>query len=92
MSKVYRTQNSGEPDAPDYVILDGKFYRTVHHPDGWSDTADYEIRSDGKIYALGGDGDANAQAPVYEFREIMLYRTKAHPDGPGKGPDYYIFD
>ncbi len=92
MSKVYRTQDSGGAEAPDYVILDGRFYRTVHHPDGWSDTADYEIRSDGKIYMWGKDGEANAQAPVYEFREIMLYRTKAHPDGPGDRPDYYIFD
>lgn len=92
MSKLYRTQDSGGTDAPDYVIRDGRFYRTVHHPDGWSETADYEIRSDGKIYALGGDGDANAQAPVYEFREVMLYRTDAHPNGTGEQPDYYIFD
>jgi hypothetical protein len=93
MSKVYRTQDSGRgPDAPDYVIRDGRFYRTVHHPDGWSDTADYEIRSDGKIYMLEGDENAFPQSPVYEFREIMLYRTRAHPDGPGTHPDYYIFD
>ena len=38
MSKVYRTQDSGGAEAPDYVILDGRFYRTVHHPDGWSDS------------------------------------------------------
>jgi len=92
MPKVYRAQDAMGSDAPDYVILDGRFYRTVNHPDGWSDTADYEIRSDGKIYALEGNGDANAQAAVYEFREVMLYRTEAHPDGPGKRPDYYIFD
>ncbi len=92
MPNVYRTQDSGGADTPDYVIFDGRFYRTVHHPDGWSDLADYEIRSDGKIYALSHGGDADAQEPVYEFREVMLYRTKAHPDGPGKGPDYYIFD
>ncbi len=92
MSKVYRTQVSGGPDAPDYVIHDGRFYRTVHHPDGWSDAADYEIRSDGKIYALPGSGDAIPEGPVYEFREVMLYRTKDHPQGPGTHPDYYIFD
>ncbi|WP_155318588.1 hypothetical protein [Desulfosarcina alkanivorans] len=76
-------------DAPDYVIRDGRLYRTVHHPAGWSDAADFEIRSDGKIYALGEGGE---HAPVYEFREIMLYRTASHPDGPGTHPDYYIFD
>ena len=92
MSKVYRTQDSGGTDAPDYVIRDGKFYRTVHHPAGWSDAADYEIRGDGKIYALEESGNANVQAPVYEFKEIMLYRTEAHPDGQGAQPDYYIFD
>lgn len=90
MSNVYRTQDSGVADAPDYVIYDGKLYRTVHHPAGWSDVADYEIRGDGKIYALGNS--VEAEAPVYEFRELMLYRTKAHPDGPGPLPDYYIFD
>jgi hypothetical protein len=92
MANVYRTQGAGAADAPDYVIRDGRLYRTVNHPDGWSDAADYEIRSDGKIYALGSGGDAASQAPVYEFREIMLYRTQDHPDGAGTNPDYYIFD
>ena len=92
MSKVYRTQDAGVADAPDYVIRDGRLYQTVNHPAGWSDVAEYEIRSDGKIYALGESGGAGAQAPVYEFREIMLYRTASHPDGPGTCPDYYIFD
>ena len=92
MSNVYRTQDSGVADAPDYVIRDGGLYRTVHHPDGWSDTADYEIRADGKIYALGNSRETEAQAAVYEFRQIMLYRTEAHPDGPGVNSDYYIFD
>ena len=91
MLNVYRTQDSGLTDAPDYVIRDGGLYRTVHHPDGWSDLPDYEIRADGKIYALGNRIE-EAQVPVYEFREIMLYRTEAHPDGPGETPDYYIFD
>ena len=92
MPNVYRTQDAGGADTPDYVILDGRFYRTVHHPDGWSDAADYEIRGDGKIYALAGDGDGETKLPVYAFREVMLYRTEAHPDGRGTCPDYYIFD
>jgi hypothetical protein len=92
MSKVYRTQGSDISDAPDYVIRDGRFYRTVHHPSGWSDTADYEIRSDGKVYALGTGADPGGQPPVYEFREIMLYRTPAHPKGAGEWPEYYIYD
>ncbi len=40
MPNVYRTQDSGGADTPDYVIFDGRFYRTVHHPDGWSDRFD----------------------------------------------------
>ncbi len=92
MSKVYRTQDSGVADAPDYVIRDGRLYRTVNHPAGWSDVADYEIRNDGKIYATAEKGEATIREAVYEFREIMLYRTKAHPDGPRAQPDYYIFD
>ncbi|WP_394700175.1 hypothetical protein [uncultured Desulfosarcina sp.] len=90
MSKVYRAQGSSSSDAPDYVIRDGRFYRTVHHPAGWSDTADYEIRGDGKVYAL--KTGAGGQSPVYEFREIMLYRTRAHPNGAGEQPEYYIYD
>ena len=92
MSKVYRAQGSGRTDVPDYVIHDGRFYRTVHHPSGWSDTADYEIRGDGKIYAVGTGTDTGGQVPVYEFREIMLSRTRAHPKGAGERPDYDIYD
>jgi len=92
MSKVYRTQGPGSSDAPDYVIRDGRFYRTVHHPSGWSDTADYEIRGDGKVYALETGVDPGGQPAVYEFREIMLYRTNAHPKGAGERPEYYIND
>jgi len=89
---VYRAQGSGNSDAPDYVIRDGRFYRTVHHPAGWSDIADYEIRGDGNVYALGAGADPCGQSPVYEFREIMLYRTRAHPKGAGERPEYYIYD
>jgi hypothetical protein len=92
MSKVYRTQDAGVADAPDYVIRDGRFYRTVNHPQGWSDAADYEIRNDGKVYALAGGQNEDAREPAYVFREMMLYRTSAHPDGFGDHADYYIFD
>ena len=92
MSKVYRTQGSGVADAPDYVIRDGRFYRTVNHPAGWSDTADYEIRNDGKVYALAGTRNGDNQVPAYEFHEMMLYRTATHPDGAGDRADFYIFD
>ena len=92
MSKVYRTQEAREADAPDYVIRDGRFYRTINHPMGWSDAAEYEIRSDGKVYLFEKNGDKVNQAAVYEFRDIMLYRTDAHPDGAKTQPDYYIMD
>lgn len=92
MAKVYRTQDAGVADTPDYVIRDGRFYRTIHHPAGWSDTAEMEIRDDGNIYPLDTGGVIAGHPPIYEFREIMLYRTSAHPDGAGAAPDYYIFD
>jgi hypothetical protein len=92
MSKVYRTQGPGRTDVPEYIIRDGRFYRTVHHSSGWSDVADYEIRSDGKVYALETTASPGGQFPVYEFREIMLYRTPAHPKGAGERPEYYIYD
>ncbi len=92
MAKVYRAQASGVGDAPDYVIRNGRFYRTVHHPAGWSETADMEIRDDGKIYQLDPGGASAGQVPIYEFRDIMLYRTDAHPNGAGVQPDYYIYD
>jgi hypothetical protein len=91
MSKVYRTKESSVTDAPDYIIRDGRFYRTVHHPAGWSDSPDFEIRDDGKVYSVR-TGETASRTPVYEFREIMLYRTAAHPDGAGTQPDYYIYD
>jgi hypothetical protein len=92
MSNVYRMKEPGDVEGPDYVIRDGRFYRTVLHPAGWSDVADYELRSDGKIYPLDEGESVPTQAPVYEFKEIMLYRTDAHPGGPRTQPDYYIFD
>ena len=91
MSKVYRTQEAGAADAPHYVIRDGRFYRTINHPAGWSDAAEYEIRSDGKVY-LAGEEEPTGQPAVYEFKEIMLYRTAAHPDGAKTQPEYYIMD
>ena len=92
MSKVYRSQETGKTDAPHYVIRDGRFYRTINHPAGWSDAAEYEIHSDGKVYLAGADGKNADQPAVYEFREIMLYRTEAHPEGPNGQPEYYIMD
>ena len=92
MANVYRTQDSGKTEVPQYVIRDGRFYRTVHHPLGWSDVADYEIRSDGNVYPVAAEGETSDQPAVYEFRQIMLYRTAAHPKGAAYRPDYYIFD
>ena len=92
MANLYRTQTTSETEGPHYVIEDGRLYRTIHHPAGWSPTPDYEIRNDGKVYAVtGNDGQAPA-LPVYEFREMLLYRTAAHPAGVGSQADYYLFD
>ncbi len=94
MTKLYPTRqiSSKSGESPDYVIRDGKLYRTVSHPDGWSDQPDYEIRSDGKIYRILTDAIRTPDAPFYEFHHILIYRTAAHPDGLSKEPDYYISD
>ena len=93
--KLYQVRNKegGRGDAPVYVIRDGKFYRTVHHPSGWSETPDYEIGTDGKVYRTAHNQMGPAEAPDYEFRKDQhLYRTRFHPAGAETAPEYLLMD
>lgn len=89
MPKLYPVENPipGIGLPPVYVVSNGMFYRTVHHPLGWSETPDYEFRSDGRLYRPSSD------RPDYEFRgDGKLYRSAGHPSGPGETPEYVIRD
>ncbi len=84
---------SGQPDFPVYTINDGKLYRTIKHPLGWSEHADYELGKDGKIYRTAHHPSGTGSGPDYEFRgRGKLFRTSTHPDGHNDLPDYEIQD
>ncbi|MFH1983092.1 MAG: hypothetical protein ABIL58_14715 [Pseudomonadota bacterium] len=78
-------------DTPVYVIDDGKLYRTVYHPLGWTDLPDYEMKNDGRIYRTGHHCLGFSETPDFEFRKDgCLYRSASHPDGASSGPDYAL--
>ncbi len=83
----------GRKIEPVFIIQDGKVFRTVYHPAGWSSLADYELKADGKIYRTPNHGLGPGASPDYEFRgDKKLYRTESHPDGPHDLPEYELFD
>ncbi len=94
MVKLYRIIQDGleKSGVPDYVIRDGKVYRTIHHPSGWSDVPDYEIGPDGGVYTFCPSGGPAGKTLAYEFRKSFLYRTLHHPEGKSTVPDYFISD
>ena len=70
-----------------------KLLTTVYHPVGWSSSADYELKADGKIYRTPHHGLGLENTPDYEFRgDKKLYRSGSHPDGPKEWPEYELFD
>jgi hypothetical protein len=83
----------GKTNEPVFVIQDGKLYRTIYHPAGWSALADYELKNDGKIYRTQYHRLGPSDTPDYEFRKSKrLYRTSNHPEGPNDLPEYELFD
>ncbi len=89
--KLFST--SGQTDFPVYTITDGKLYRTIKHPLGWSEHADYELGKDGKIYRTEHHPSGTDIHPDYEFRGCQkLFRTPNHPHGPSDLPDYELQD
>ena len=83
----------GRKTEPVFIIQDGKVFRTVYHPAGWSSLADYELKADGKIYRSIHHGLGPGEMPDYEFRnDRRLYRTINHPEGPSEFPEYELYD
>ncbi len=94
MAKLFTTKNHprGKSAEPVYTIVDGKLYRTVYHPSGWSQYCDYELRDDGRIYRSEHHPRGASDAPEFEFRgDGKLYRIVS-----GKGgktlPEYELSD
>ena len=80
-----------EVDSPVYVIEDGRLYRTVFHPLGWTDLPDYEMKHDGRIYRTGHHRLGAGDAPDYEFRaDGCLHRSGTHPEGALPSPEYAL--
>ena len=78
---------------PMYVLKNGELYRTVFHPDGWSDEPDYIFGSDGKFYRTEYHELGINPLPDYEFgKEQKIYRTENHPQGRTLSPEYEIRD
>ena len=89
--KLYRIGKEGlaEDQEPDYLINDGRFFRTTAHPSGWSDLPDYYLGDDGKVYLE----TESSGVPAYEFREGgRLFRSSGHPDGPADEPEFELRD
>jgi hypothetical protein len=95
MPKLFKVSNDSEGAGgfPVYTINDGKFYRTMEHPLGWSESPDFIIENDGKLYRTEFHPDGESRKPDYEFRNGQnLYRTEHHPNGISDYPDYVICD
>jgi len=78
---------------PVYILRNGKLYRTIFHPKGWSDHPVYKFEDEGKLYRTEYHELGFGLHPDYEFgRDRKIYRTKNHPDGKADMPDYEIQD
>ncbi len=75
----------GTSDEPVYIIRDGKFHRTVYHPEGWTEKPDYELRSDGKIYRTRWHRLGKSENPDYMIgKDMGVYRVSGHPEQDGR--------
>jgi hypothetical protein len=95
MYKIFRSAGHrlGVSDAPDYLVIDGRFFPTVAHPRGWSAYPDYELHRDGKVYRAANHPLGMGTAPDYEIgRDCRLYRTVNHPEGQVDEPEYELRD
>ena len=93
MYKLFRTpvHHLGASTEPDYLLREGLFFPTATHPRGWSEKADYELGTDGKIYRRPDHPLGAGTLPDYEIGpDCLLYRTAAHPDGQTESPDYFL--
>jgi len=78
---------------PVYVMTDGKVYRTVNHPQGWSQHPDYEMQTDGCLYRTQYHNRGAGRRPDYEFGpDQLIYRTPHHPDGRRDQPVFAVYE
>jgi len=96
MMKLFTTEHHavGQFDEPAYIIRDGKLFRTVFHPAGWSDAPEYELLEDGKIYRTGHHKlGASAQPDYVIGSDLGVYRSVGHPDSEApRMPDFVLMD
>lgn len=95
MAKLYTIENHprGRSAEPMYTIEDGKLYRTVFHPSGWSPQCDYELRKDGRIYRSKHHLLGPSDLPEFEFRsDAKLYRVSPNGFGGADLPEYELCD
>jgi len=95
MIKILSTKGQSTEKSPEpvFVIRDGKLFRTIYHPDGWSDNADYELKDDGMIYRTFHHQLGHGDLPDYEIRkDKKLYRTADHPEGLKEIPEFELRD
>lgn len=91
LPKIFRT--SSTYPYPVYVLKDGKLFRTIFHPNGWSDNPDYELGNDGKFYRTEYHELGINLKPDYEFgKEKKICRTLNHPNKDINIPEYEIRD
>lgn len=96
MLKLFTTEHHavGQFDEPLYIIRDGKLFRTVFHPAGWSEAPEYELREDGQIYRTSHHELGKSEIPDYVIgQDLGIYRSSGHPEnGYAGSPDFILLD
>jgi len=77
--KIFRLANvsSGQEQFPDYVLRDGRLFRTAFHPKGWSEYPDYMFNQDGKIYRTAYHEQGPGVDPDYIIGAVGIYCGQA---------------
>ena len=94
MTKLYISPSNPfypPTELPVYTLTDGRFYRTVYHPQGWSDRPDYTLAADGKIYRTSYHPDGAGDSPDYLIQpDLAVARCSTHPDGKPRVVDFRL--
>jgi len=93
--KIFKVSDKLQPkdQEPVYLIREGKFFRTVFHPRGYSNQPDYDLGNDGLIYRTENHPRGFGELPDYEFgKDMKLYRTINHPKGKTRIAEYMVTD
>ncbi|MCP3901533.1 MAG: hypothetical protein GY707_17640 [Desulfobacteraceae bacterium] len=91
LTNLFKTSSTYQ--HPVYTLRNGMIYRTVFHPEGWSENPDYKFANDGKFYRTEYHELGANSLPDYEFhKDQKIYRTENHPKGKELTPEYEIRD